>query len=244
MKFIDKTGMIFGKLTVLGKAQTPPKAKGSYWECRCECGKELIVSGANLKPHSTCGCGRITDMVGFKSGRLTVIARAGKYEYSPLWECLCECGNKQIVSANSLRRRMTRSCGCLHLEIMKEFRLPDGEAAFNQYFKGVISRSKIANLEMTLTSDEVKSIIFDDCFYCGKAPNQTTRTKSGDIIIRNGLDRIDNRKGYTKDNVVPCCKRCNIAKNDLTQKEFLDLILAIYQNLKLGENNGTANIIP
>ena len=38
------------------------------------------------------------------------------------------------------------------------------------------------------------------CIYCGS-------TK--DI----GLDRIDNKKGHSKDNVVPCCYICNTARN-------------------------------
>ena len=32
------------------------------------------------------------------------------------WECLCECGNKTIVSASYLRNGKIKSCGCLRKE--------------------------------------------------------------------------------------------------------------------------------
>jgi hypothetical protein len=46
----------------------------------------------------------------------------------------------------------------------------------------------------------------------------------------NGLDRIDNRKGYVSDNIVPCCSDCNLAKRDLSIKAFLELVTLIYNN--------------
>jgi len=39
--------------------------------------------------------------------------------------------------------------------------------------------------------------------------------------IYNGLDRIDNEKGYLLDNVTPCCKICNQAKHALSLDDFL-----------------------
>ena len=36
-----------------------------------------------------------------------------------------------------------------------------------------------------------------------------------------GLDRVDSNKGYTDDNVVPCCGSCNQLKNELPYKYFV-----------------------
>lgn len=47
----------------------------------------------------------------------------------------------------------------------------------------------------------VLNILTKPCIYCGD-------------IYRIGADRIDNKKGHTKDNIVPCCFECNCAKND------------------------------
>ena len=61
---------------------------------------------------------------------------------------------------------------------------------------------------------------------------------NGDYVY-NGIDRIDNNKGYTIDNIVPCCAKCNYAKGKLTLQEFKELIEGIYNhrfNDKKGKN--------
>jgi len=39
-------------------------------------------------------------------------------------------------------------------------------------------------------------------------------------IIYNGIDRVDPKRGYTSDNVVPCCRHCNWVKGASTLDEF------------------------
>lgn len=36
-----------------------------------------------------------------------------------------------------------------------------------------------------------------------------------------GIDRLNNDKGYTVENIVSCCSICNKAKSNLTMEEFL-----------------------
>lgn len=74
------------------------------------------------------------------------------------------------------------------------------------------------------------------CFYCGLKSSNEKRDKkkngkyiSDEIIKYNGIDRIDNTKGYTKDNIVACCKHCNYAKRSMTTKEFLSFVKRIYE---------------
>ncbi len=40
----------------------------------------------------------------------------------------------------------------------------------------------------------------------------------------NGVDRIDNAIGYTKENCVPCCAICNNSKSTLSLKDWLEWI--------------------
>ncbi len=60
-------------------------------------------------------------MIGKRFGRWTVIERGADYFYnekpSPQWTCICECGEIRDVSAGSLKRGKSLSCGCLHREI-------------------------------------------------------------------------------------------------------------------------------
>lgn len=57
------------------------------------------------------------DLTGKRFGRLLVISRADDY-VSPKgarksqWLCLCDCGNKSIVSGDNLRSEHTKTCGC------------------------------------------------------------------------------------------------------------------------------------
>lgn len=47
-------------------------------------------------------------------GRLTVLSFAGFNQHrNTLWECLCSCGNRTVVTCSSLTSNGTKSCGCL-----------------------------------------------------------------------------------------------------------------------------------
>jgi len=52
----------------------------------------------------------------------------------------------------------------------------------------------------------------------------------GHDFIYNGLDRIDSKAEYTIDNVVACCRRCNVAKNDMSAQEFMGWAQKVYEH--------------
>ena len=54
-KRIDRTGMVYGRLTVLEVAYV--KNATVYWKCKCECGNEVVVKGGNLQSGNTTSCG-------------------------------------------------------------------------------------------------------------------------------------------------------------------------------------------
>lgn len=56
----DKTGMVFGRLTVLGFVSFD-KNRHSLWECSCVCGNTTIVTSCNLVSGevASCGCGEV-----------------------------------------------------------------------------------------------------------------------------------------------------------------------------------------
>jgi deferrochelatase/peroxidase EfeB len=43
----------------------------------------------------------------------------------------------------------------------------------------------------------------------------------------NGLDRVDNNRGYVFSNVVSCCFKCNQMKGKLSVQEFLNHIIKV-----------------
>lgn len=52
------------------------------------------------------------DMTGERYGRLTVV----EYRGNSQWLCVCDCGNKAIVSRGSLVNGFSTSCGCKRKE--------------------------------------------------------------------------------------------------------------------------------
>lgn len=80
----------------------------------------------------------------------------------------------------------------------------------------------------SLSLEQFASLIFKKCTYCdGDLSNCSTF--NGKKLKYNGLDRKDSSLGYTIDNVVSCCKRCNRVKNNLTSEEFIELAHKILQ---------------
>jgi len=49
--------------------------------------------------------------------------------------------------------------------------------------------------------------------------------------VHNGIDRVDPTKGYTPENTVSCCSRCNYAKHEMTLSEYRDWLKKSYEYL-------------
>jgi hypothetical protein len=55
-----------------------------------------------------------TNMIGFKSGDLTVTAFSHRDSHGKImWKCNCACGSDAVVSGSNLKGSKQRSCGCL-----------------------------------------------------------------------------------------------------------------------------------
>ena len=61
------------------------------------------------------------DLTGMKFGRLIVIRRYGTKiygrTYRATWLCRCDCGKTHVVDTRNLTCGLTKSCGCLNLEV-------------------------------------------------------------------------------------------------------------------------------
>ena len=77
------------------------------------------------------------------------------------------------------------------------------------------------NLEFSLPRALFDDLVTDNCFYCGAAPEPV-----------NGIDRVDNARGYVEDNVVTACRWCNRAKDVRSRSEFEAWIQRAAGNLR------------
>jgi hypothetical protein len=132
---LDLTGRRFGALAVVRRSDAPPQSGEAMWDCRCDCGREVVRRSGNLlrkvrgAANQSCGCknpaisGRRKDIAGQRFGRWTVLARpAHSYGY---WSCRCDCGTERDVYAPHLRAGKSLSCGCLRVEAMRGRPRPD-----------------------------------------------------------------------------------------------------------------------
>lgn len=161
------------------------------------------------------------DLTGKKFGRLTLLKRAGHNRHKHiLWLCRCDCGKEKTILGINLRLRNTKSCGCLRGEsAASRRRLSPGVASM----RGVIGRYKRQGLEFELTEEQFFKLTQKDCHYCGSKPSNIYKPQGNNGgYTYNGLDRVDNTKGYVIGNVVSCCQICNSAKSKLTLPEFRD----------------------
>lgn len=70
-------------------------------------------------------------------------------------------------------------------------------------------KAKRFGQEWSISKEQLFEIIKDPCHYCHGPLNKTG----------SGLDRVDNSRGYSMDNVLPCCKNCNRIKGDILSYE-------------------------
>lgn len=65
-----------------------------------------------------------------------------------------------------------------------------------------------------------------NCHYCNSPIKWVKHTGKG--CYRYNLDRKDSSKGYSKQNCVVCCKRCNYMKgSEFSYKEFKEVVKLI-----------------
>lgn len=113
----------FHHLTVIGHGKSASDLK-----CRCACGNIKDVTSWNLLNGTTktCGCGYGTttntqECLKRKTfGRYSVLSPTENR--SGYVNCKCDCGTLKEVSANSLIRGDSNSCGCLGAEIISKLR--------------------------------------------------------------------------------------------------------------------------
>lgn len=87
-------------------------------------------------------------------------------------------------------------------------------------YSSLKSAAKRRSLEFNLSFEEYQKLLKQKCFYDGAELNK----------LGYALDRVDNSKGYVLENVVPCCTKCNVAKNNMSQQSFLEMCLNIVKN--------------
>lgn len=159
----------------------------------------------------------------------------------------CQCGKIKDVQLDNLLAGTSKRCNNCGAKVradkLRQQKRPDGEVnkkcAFGRYRLGAKKR----NLAFNIDFETFLQIAAQPCHYCGTAPSncynlkhsrgpQKGQPRAGKSFVHNGLDRIDSAAGYNRENCVPCCKRCNVAKSNMSLNEFYQWVIAVYQQLQ------------
>jgi len=136
-----------------------------------------------------------------------------------------ECGKEFRTFAHQIKIGKGKYCSreCWnragHKIIYKDRRIP----ALNSLFYVYKKNAEYRNLGFIINIKDFENITSLPCFYCGKEPIQIKKYRSSSYIY-NGVDRIDNTIGYSIDNCVPACGRCNWMKSDMSTVDFINHI--------------------
>jgi len=245
-RIVDALGKRYGRLRVVCRAPNSTKGRATRWWCICDCGELTSTRGEALRRGTkSCGClredvqrERLTiDEVGKRHGMWLVLSKAEDRGPGAHWLCRCDCGTEREVNAWALRYGASKSCGCTTpYKVRCALRHPEGSAARNKALAVMRTHARTRGYAWNLSSAQAYALFAQDCDYCGAAPSNHIRDKGGTgSFTYSGIDRVNNARGYEPDNVVPCCKHCNIAKRDRTRKDFLEWIARVHSHSKCGE---------
>src|SRR5258708_16027486 len=174
-------------------------------------------------------------MIGKKFGKLAVVSQAPHHKKIIMYNCVCECGNKTIVSSSNLRQGLTKSCGCYFSESLSKRN--KNKRSLDPWHRDMYLYQKNAckrGLCFSLSREEFIFLVTSLCHYCGAPP--TSQCGSAELkekgILRNGIDKKDYNVGYIVENCVSCCWLCNMNKSTQTYDQFIEITRKRYEHLK------------
>lgn len=180
------------------------------------------------------------DLTGKINGQLTIVKYVnrpkpnGKAQW--LWECNCSCGETIYVRTarlNGTEASQERCKKCQYKINSKNRVLLNYMQIRNFLYFQYQQKAKKRNNEFNISFEDFDKMIQQNCYYCGQAPEahkgDLIRLQEKEPFKRNGIDRVDSNKGYTLDNIVPCCTMCNFAKLHYSIDEFSEWLKKLYK---------------
>lgn len=114
----NEIGNKYGNLTVISQAEKKINNHVA-WNCQCDCGNMIIVSGSRLRNGEVTECSecakrkRAINEQGHRYGNLLVLEYAGtSINRNGLWKCQCDCGSICFIMGKDLRSGSKTNCGC------------------------------------------------------------------------------------------------------------------------------------
>jgi hypothetical protein len=162
---------------------------------------------------------------------LEVIRTKERADHAALREsgkCL-GCGQEIITQTIGVRKDNVQRCEQCYAKMREVEDGRDRQRNYKQerkmnihtHYQNYIKSAAMRNKQFELSIDEFSELVNSRCNYCD----------SYDETEVIGIDRVDNTSGYTEGNVVPCCAKCNMMKNDMNVDEFVTHIQKICEHI-------------
>lgn len=101
------------------------------------------------------------------------------------------------------------------------------ESAITHIINDYKNRAKRKGYGFSISRERFIELIQKPCFY-----DNVEKSNNYKGYRYNGIDRVDSSKGYEEGNVVPCCKKCNTAKNNMGKGGFFAWVFKVSRLLK------------
>lgn len=252
MRLENLKGRKFYQLTVKKFLGTTPSGNG-LWRCKCDCGMTVDKPAQYLKRSkiASCGCAkrvseRWQDLTGNRYGRLTVLGLDHKNKRGEdVWRCKCYCGSVKTYLGTAFKYGKTKSCGCLHKEVIsgtnnyqarRMMAENDGIYISSQshwYIKaeGIIKRCREEGIPYGFESKVklaayLKDIAPETCPVFGYKLHKACGDRADESF---SVDRIIPSKGYVKGNIQVISWMANRMKSDAPPerlKQFAEWVLS------------------
>jgi len=163
----------------------------------------------------------VIDLTNQKIGKLQIIGLSNKKAgRERLWKCQCECGKNILMRTYALNKRGTLSCGCYRIE-----KISNSYGKISGVWYGKIKgNAQKRKLEFNVSIEFLNDLLEKQNFKCAISglPIKIEMGRTNKITTAS-LDRVDNTKPYTEDNVQFLHKHVNYMKWTHKQDYFIKL---------------------
>jgi hypothetical protein len=220
-----KIGNCYGDLLV--KSYLGKRKNRDLWLCVCSnCNSEHERTPWNLTETSICKTchTKYEDLSNQKFGLLTAIEpirKKGKIR----WKCKCDCGNIIDVQTENLKHNVNqRSCGCIKKSRVgnKSPRWKGHGSISGSYWSKIKKEAHNRGYDFQISIQDAWNLFVKQDGKCALSGIKLSMNKPRTA----SLDRIDNNKGYTKDNIQWVHKDLNIMKNH-TLEYFIEMCTGV-----------------